>query len=167
MPLGLSLGRPLTPLRVATSAFSPAIACRRASFSASSRSARASSSARGRPERLIFPEADMAETGRVRVGSAQPRQLISARAFAPRTMLTTFFAGDVFDSQGATLGQPWQRLSPVTVAQKARRGYPEARLIRTGRTLQGFRSIVGTDRADRPSCRTAPAWGRDRLPIDS
>src|SRR4051794_6627283 len=85
MPLGLSLGRPLTPLSVATSAFSSVTTCRRASFSASSRSARASSSARGRPERLIFPEADMAGTGRVRVGSAQPRQLTSARAFAPRT----------------------------------------------------------------------------------
>src|SRR4051794_29820990 len=85
MPLGFSSGRPLTPLRVATSAFSPAITCRRASFSASSRSARASSSPRGRPERLICFEADMAGTGRVRAGPAQPRQLTSARPFAPRT----------------------------------------------------------------------------------
>src|SRR4051794_38610846 len=85
MPLGFGLGRPLTPLSVATSAFSPAITCRRASFSASSRSARASSSPRGRPERLICFEADMAETGRVRAGPAQPRQLTSARPFAPRT----------------------------------------------------------------------------------
>src|SRR5690349_24425666 len=89
MPLGFSLGRPLTPLSVATSAFSPAITCRRASFSASSRSARASSSPRGRLERLIFPEADMAGTGRVQVGSAQPRQLspavehVSALHFGP------------------------------------------------------------------------------------
>src|SRR5690348_3300742 len=88
MPLGFSLGRPLTPLSVATSAFSPAITCRRASFSASSRSARASSSPRGRPERLICFEADMAETGRVRADPAQPRQLTSARPFAPRTVDT-------------------------------------------------------------------------------
>src|SRR4051794_40046576 len=85
MPLGFSSGRPLTPLSVATSAFSPAITCRRTSFSASSRSARASSSPRGRPERLIRFEADMAETGRVRADPAQPRQLTSARPFAPRT----------------------------------------------------------------------------------
>src|SRR4051795_659968 len=85
MPLGFSLGRPLTPLSVATSAFSPAITCRRASFSASSRSASASSSPRGRPERLICFEADMAETGRVRAAPAQPRQLTSARPFAPQT----------------------------------------------------------------------------------
>src|SRR3954469_23156044 len=87
MPLGFSSGRPLTPLSVATSAFSPAITCRRASFSASSRSASASSSPRGRPERLTCFEADMAETSRVRAGPAQPRQLTSARLFAPRTTL--------------------------------------------------------------------------------
>src|SRR4051812_9845293 len=89
MPLGFGLGRPLTPLSVATSAFSPAITCRRASFSASSRSARAPSSPRGRPERLICFEADMAETGRVRADPAQPRQLTSARPFAPRTARDT------------------------------------------------------------------------------
>src|SRR5947209_7069418 len=62
-------------------------------------------------------------------------------------MLTTFFSGPVFDSQGAALGQPWKRLSPVTVAQKARHGYPETPLIRTGRMRQGFRSVVSTDQA--------------------
>src|SRR4051794_38644233 len=40
MPLGFTSGRPFTPLSVATSAFSPATARFRASFSASSRSAR-------------------------------------------------------------------------------------------------------------------------------
>src|SRR4051794_30912498 len=85
MPLGRSLGRSFTPLRVATSARSSAIACRKAAFSASSCSARASSSPRGRPERLIFFGADMPSTGRVQAGPAQPRQLTSARPFAPRT----------------------------------------------------------------------------------
>src|SRR3954466_9576691 len=85
MPLGFSSGRPLTPLIAATSARSSATARLSAAFSARSRSVRASSSARGRPERVIFPEADMAGTGRVHDGTAQPRQLTSARPFAPRT----------------------------------------------------------------------------------
>src|SRR4051794_28319140 len=85
MPLGFILGRPFTPLRVATSARSSAIVRFSAAFSASNRPATASSSPRGRPERVIFPEADMAGTSRGRSGSAQPRQLTSARPFAPRT----------------------------------------------------------------------------------
>src|SRR4051794_20480383 len=89
MPLGFSSGRPFTPLSVATSAFSPATACFRASFSASSRSAKASSSPRGRLERGIFAGADMPGTGRVRASPAQPRQLTSARPFAPRTIGTS------------------------------------------------------------------------------
>ena len=86
MPLGFTSGRPFTPLSVATSACSSATACFRASFSASSRSAKASSSPRGRPERGIFAGADMPGTGRVRASPAQPRQLTSARPFAPRTV---------------------------------------------------------------------------------
>jgi hypothetical protein len=34
---------------------------------------------------VIFPEADTAGAGRVHDGTAQPRQLTSARPFAPRT----------------------------------------------------------------------------------
>src|SRR4051794_5024798 len=83
MPLGFTSGRPFTPLSVATSAFSPATACFRASFSASSRSAKASSSPRGRLERGTFAGADMPGKGRVRASPAQPRQLTSARPFAP------------------------------------------------------------------------------------
>src|SRR3954467_4176279 len=59
MPLGLILGRPFTPLSWATSARSSAIACCSAAFSASRRSARVSSSPRGRPEREIVLGADM------------------------------------------------------------------------------------------------------------
>ena len=86
LALGRTLGRPFTPLSAATSARSSAIACFSAAFSASSRSARASSSPRNRPERVIFAEADMPGTGRVRACPAQPRQLTSARPFAPRTL---------------------------------------------------------------------------------
>src|SRR4051812_16073599 len=86
IPLGRTLGRPLTHLSVATSARSSAIACRKAAFSASSCSAKGSSLPRGRPERLIFFGLDMPGTGRVQAGPAQPRQLTSAWAFAPRTI---------------------------------------------------------------------------------
>src|SRR4051812_25638393 len=94
MPLGFTSGRPFTPLSVATSAFSSATACFRASFSASSRSAKASSSPRGRLERGIFAGADMPGKGRVRASPAQPRQLTSARPFAPRTLSTTIDVAD-------------------------------------------------------------------------
>src|SRR4051794_18712896 len=59
MPLGLILGRLFTPLGWAPSARSSAIACCSAAFSASRRSARVSSSPRGRPEREIVLGADM------------------------------------------------------------------------------------------------------------
>src|SRR4051794_24357127 len=38
--------------------------------------------------------------------------------------LKNVFARDVFETQGAAIGERWKRLSPYTVAQKARRGYP-------------------------------------------
>src|SRR5689334_3221938 len=104
MPLGLTSGRRFTPLRVATSARRPATAPLRAAFSASSRSTSASSSPRGRPERAIFSGADMAGTGRVRAAPAQPRQLTSARPFAPRT------PNDPRDNRSKTdrfIHQPW------------------------------------------------------------
>src|SRR3954466_11285480 len=85
MPLGLTLGRPFTPLSVATSARSSAIACRSAAFSASNRSARASSSPRDRPERGIFADADMPRTSRPQGTQVQPRKPTAARGFAPRT----------------------------------------------------------------------------------
>src|SRR3954466_219483 len=109
MPLGFSSGRPLTPLIAATSARSSATARPSAAFSARSRSARASSSARGRPERVIFPEADTAGTGRVHDGTAQPRQLTSARPFAPRTK-----PRDV--ALHAGLRQPWEVLTDAQPA---------------------------------------------------
>jgi len=61
--------------------------------------------------------------------------------------LTGYFSRDVFDSQGAALGKRWKRLSPYTVAQKARSGFPTAPLVRTGNMRSGFRSIVSTGQA--------------------
>lgn len=57
------------------------------------------------------------------------------------------FSQDVFQSQGAAIGERWQRLSPYTVAQKARRGLPLTPLVGTGRMRASFRSIVSTDQA--------------------
>src|SRR3954451_516151 len=94
MPLGFTSGRRFTPLRVATSARSSATAPRsppparlRSAFSASSRSASASSSARGRPARVIFAEADMAGTlfsgSGVLSSCDQGRHQLAEEGFAP------------------------------------------------------------------------------------
>ena len=39
---------------------------------------------------------------------------------------------DNFDSQGAAFGEPWAALSPSTLAEKSRLGFPAATLVRTG-----------------------------------
>ena len=75
MPLGFTVGRPLRPLRAATSPRSSAIACFNAAFSANSRSDKASSLPRDRPERVIFSGTNMLGTSRGYVSLAQPCQL--------------------------------------------------------------------------------------------
>lgn len=62
-------------------------------------------------------------------------------------MLENVFSKSVFASQGGAIGEKWKRLSPYTVAQKARLGYPADPLVRTGKMKRGFRSIVSTDQA--------------------
>ena len=57
------------------------------------------------------------------------------------------FEDDVFRTQGAAIGEKWARLSPYTVAQKARLGYSAAPLIRTGAMKEAFRSIASSDQA--------------------
>jgi phage gpG-like protein len=57
------------------------------------------------------------------------------------------FSKDVFASQGQAIGERWKRLSPATVAEKARLGYFSGPLIRTGRMQNSFQSIVSTDQA--------------------
>lgn len=39
---------------------------------------------------------------------------------------------DNFDSQGAVFGEPWASLSPSTLKEKERLGYPAAAMVRTG-----------------------------------
>ncbi len=62
-------------------------------------------------------------------------------------MLVRQFSNEVFATQGAVLGEKWKRLSPYTVAQKARLGFPSEPLVRTGRMQRSFDSIVSTDQA--------------------
>lgn len=63
-------------------------------------------------------------------------------------MLIGVYSRDVFATEGAVIGKKWQRLSPVTVAQKARLGYGgKGILVRTGKMQRSFTSIVASDRA--------------------
>src|SRR4051794_28197177 len=62
-------------------------------------------------------------------------------------MLIGVFSKDVFSTQGAVIGQKWARLSPYTVAQKARLGFPSDPLVRTGKMQRSFTSIVASDQA--------------------
>ncbi|MDR6305898.1 phage gpG-like protein [Nitrobacter vulgaris] len=57
------------------------------------------------------------------------------------------FSKDVFSTQGRAIGERWKRLSPATVAEKARLGYLQGPLIRTGRMQNSFASIVQSDQA--------------------
>lgn len=52
------------------------------------------------------------------------------------------FGNQVFSTQGAAIQERWARLSPYTVAQKARHGYPPDILIRTGAMKRSFVSEV-------------------------
>ncbi len=57
------------------------------------------------------------------------------------------YTRDVFATKGAVIGEKWARLSPATVAAKARSGFPSDPLIRTGRMRRGFRSLVTSNQA--------------------
>jgi len=48
-----------------------------------------------------------------------------------------------FQTQGRTLGEPWKRLAPSTIAQKRRKGYPLTPLIATGKMRDSFKAGVG------------------------
>lgn len=59
--------------------------------------------------------------------------------------LKDVFSRDVFSTEGRVIGEQWQRLSPYTVAQKARQGYPLDILVRTGAMKKSFVTEVGKD----------------------
>lgn len=63
-------------------------------------------------------------------------------------MLIGVFSKDVFATEGAAIGERWQRLSPYTVAQKARLGYGGKGILeRTGKMRRSFTSVVASDQA--------------------
>jgi len=61
--------------------------------------------------------------------------------------LTRTFSRDVFSTQGAAIGQKWKRLSPATVAAKARLGFSGGPLVRTGKMQNSFQSVVSSEQA--------------------
>lgn len=61
--------------------------------------------------------------------------------------LVGIYKRDVFQTRGGIIDERWARLSPATVAAKARSGFPAAPLIRTGRMKRGFRSFATSESA--------------------
>jgi len=64
-------------------------------------------------------------------------------------MLRKLFEGDVFKTEGAAIQRKWARLSPATVASKARSGYPfpTKPLMATGKMQKSFYTRVYSEYA--------------------
>ena len=65
------------------------------------------------------------------------------------TMLRELFEGDVFKTEGRAIQRQWERLSPATVARKARSGspFPTKILVDTGKMQESFYTTVTSDYA--------------------
>lgn len=65
------------------------------------------------------------------------------------TMLRKLFEGDVFKTEGGAIQRQWERLSPATVARKARSGspFPTKILVDTGKMQKSFYTTVTSDYA--------------------
>lgn len=62
--------------------------------------------------------------------------------------LVSIYSGEVFTTEGAVINEQWKRLSPRTVAQKARSGFGDAGLLqRTGTMKRSFKSVVSSTQA--------------------
>jgi phage gpG-like protein len=61
--------------------------------------------------------------------------------------LKGIYSKDVFETKGAVIGERWKRLSPYTVAQKARKGFPSDPLVATGAMQGSFRTLVSSNQA--------------------
>lgn len=61
--------------------------------------------------------------------------------------LTKVYSNDVFKTEGSVIGEKWARLSPATVARKARAGMkqPSKPLVGTGAMQKSFRYQHGKD----------------------
>jgi hypothetical protein len=57
------------------------------------------------------------------------------------------FSKDVFETEGRAIGEKWKRLSPATVAAKARKGQYGGILVATGLMQRSFQTIVSSDQA--------------------
>jgi phage gpG-like protein len=87
------------------------------------------------------------ELSRVLLGVGKSLQDFRQPFESSADFLKKTFSTDVFATQGRAIGERWKRLSPATVAQRARDGYFGGPLIRTGRMQRSFASVVQTDQA--------------------
>lgn len=64
-------------------------------------------------------------------------------------MLRRLFEGDVFKTEGGAIQRKWARLSPATVARKARSGspFPTKPLVDTGKMQRSFYTSIHSDYA--------------------
>ena len=91
-------------------------------------------------------EGDKQLSRRLRTLEKWPKDLTGPFRTAS-TNLKKIFEAEVFDTRGRVIGEQWKRLSPATVARKARSGYPSDPLIATGAMKGSFRTIVTSDSA--------------------
>jgi phage gpG-like protein len=87
------------------------------------------------------------QLSRVLLGMASSMQDMSYPFGQSAEMLKHTFAVDVFDTQGAAIGETWKPLSPATVAAKARTYGQTAPLIATGNMRASFTTEVAPDYA--------------------
>lgn len=57
------------------------------------------------------------------------------------------YSNDVFDTRGGAIDERWKRLSPATVARKARQGFSSQTLVATGAMKRLFDYRAGKDYA--------------------
>lgn len=87
------------------------------------------------------------QLSRVLIGMASSMKDYTTPFSQSADYLRETFSRDVFDTQGGAIGEKWKRLSPYTVAQKARRGYPSTPLVGSGAMRESFKTLVSTDQA--------------------
>lgn len=61
--------------------------------------------------------------------------------------LVKSFSGEVFDTEGGSIGVKWAPLTLGTIMEKDSQGYTGGTLERTGAMRRGFRGVVTSDQA--------------------
>lgn len=97
------------------------------------------------------------QISRVLIGMASNLRDYTQPLSQSASLLKHTFSVDVFNTQGAAIGEKWQRLSPYTVAQKARQGMPDTPLIASGNMRASFQTAVTTTQAT--VSNSAPYFG--------